>query len=69
MRQKVKGAIRTTASMFLYAVMFPWQVGAECLLCICCVPVAHVDACSLLFTHCAAHCVYGKADMTATSIN
>ncbi len=32
-------------------------------------PVAHVYACSLFFTHCAAHCVYGKADMTATSIN
>lgn len=52
-----------------HTVIPPLQVWTECLLCMCCVPVACIYVCSLLFTHCAAQCVYRKADMTATSIN
>lgn len=48
---------------------FCLQVWIRCLLSMSCVVVAHVSACSLLFTHYAAHCVFRKPDMTATSIN
>lgn len=62
-------AIKCILSAVSHPVIPPLQVWTERLLCMCCVPVARIYVCSLLFTHCTAHWVYRRADMTATSIN